>query len=202
MKATAKSSFIDRYTADILGVSLGALAIVIFLSIAFVWYDGSNLPSSNSSTVETNHGVIEDRTGNHGVIENGATNHGVIKREDSKQHERDQRRSEDLVAIAAPTLPRMPFHFVSNTSASLAGITINASLAPDNTMWRYTKEGWRDISLVTNPPPVNKPLLEGVHPIIWTAMLLMVSLLLLIAASSDEEIRQLLGQTIDHKKER
>ena len=123
----------------------------------------------------------------------------MIDGEQDKQREHDP--SEDLIAAATPTLQKRPLRFVSATSACLSRIPLNATLTLDNTMWRYTKDGWNDISMAADPPPVNKPLLEGVHPVIWTAMLLLSSLLLLIMAASDEEIRNLLGLSSESTKE-
>ena len=176
-----KPSFLDKDSAGTSGVSLGAFVIVVLLSVAFLWYETTNLPSNHSSVGGNDHGVID-----HSVIDHG-------------QNNRTEPTEGDVAATGSPLLTT-PFRLVRYTSANSSFGAFNATLAPDNTMWRYTSDGWRDISMAVDPPPANKPFIEGVHPAIWTAMLLLASLLLLVRASSDEELKTLLSRSSNHKK--
>ena len=199
-----KPSFFDKHTTDILGVSFGALSIVIFLSVAFLWFDATNLPPSNSTIGENSHSVNGHSENTHSVNSHGEKNHGENNRrvnERDRNHHKSEspQPSEDLVAAAGPTLQKMPLQFVSDTCASLSRTNLTATIAPDNTMWRRTTDGWQDISMAVDPPPANNYVLEGVHPAIWTAMLLLSSLLLLIMASSNHDVKKLLGQQSDQK---
>ena len=195
MQTSPKLKLFDKLTADIWCVSSGALSIVVFLSLAFVSFDATNLPPSHSTIGVGQHGVIDRGVINQGVIQNDEGDQGASDRDKDNRSEP----SEDLIAAASTELPKTPFQLVHNTSASFSYQTV-ATLAPDNTMWRYTSEGWHDISMMTDPPPANAPPLQKVHPAVWTALLLLSSLLLLIMASSDEEIRNLFGQSNNQKK--
>ena len=171
-----KPSFLDKDSANNPGISLAAFAIVVLLFIAFVWYDAASLLPSHPFTGKDNQGVINQTEEDHGTV---------------NFDENDQAKlNQDLVIAVHSALPKIPFQFICDASARSA-FHLTAALRPDNTMWRYTNDGWRDISMMADPPPANKPIIEGVHPLIWTLMLLLASLLLLIMASSDDEIRKL-----------
>ena len=190
-----KTSFFDSHSSDILAVSFGALAIVVFLSVAFAYFDATSLPPSHSALGVNNQGVIS-KDQDHGEINSRKNDPDLNQQNQQNQPEP----TEDLVASANPSLCKTPFQFcTTSASSSHKAIYLNATFTPDNTMWRYTSDGWRDISMAADPPQSNKPLLEGVHPVIWTAMLLLSSLLLLIMASSDEEVKKLLGRSSDQK---
>ena len=173
-----KPSFLDK-DSDTLSrlVSFGVFAIVVLLSIAFVWNKAKSTPPSQSFN-------------------------GVINQENKYCESVPSNADEYLEPNASSPSTSTPFRLVKNSSANSAYRTthLNAILLPDNTMWRYTSDGWRDISMMADPPRANKIFLERVHPAIWTAMLLLASLLLLIMASSDEEIKKLLGRSSQQKK--
>jgi tryptophan-rich sensory protein len=59
-------------------------------------------------------------------------------------------------------------------------------------MWRYTTDGWRDVSLMAEQNQPTQSPLETVHPVIWTALTLLGVLLLLVMASSEREVNKLL----------
>ena len=181
-----KPSFLDKDStggSDL--VSFGAFVIVVLLSIAFIWYDTANPPQSNKAGV--NHGEVDHSED--GQVQNRQLK-GVLPETPN-----------DSVAAAGPTPLLKPRRFVSSAATGLTWIIqLNATLSPDNTMWRYTQDGWHDISMMANPPPVNKSGLQGIHPAIWTAMLLLSSLLLLIMASNDADIKKLLSRSSNEKK--
>ena len=166
--STTNSTFLKKNDAEMFCLALGTLAIVVFLSVAFLWFDATNLPTNNSSINETPH--------------------PAVKHSDAHQ----SAPSQDL--IAGSHLSKAPFEFNSISHGSLNYRNLNATFTLDKMVWRYTTDGWQDISKVNNRSQTPKPFLENVHPAIWTAMLILASLLLLLMFCSQRDVDQLLSQ--------
>ena len=167
--STNNSTFFKKNDTEMLCLALCTLAIIAFLSIAFLWFDATNLPASNFSIDETHQPAI-------------------------KTPDFDQPApSQNLVAVASSPLAKAPFEFASNPHGSLNYRNLNATFTLDKMVWRYTTDGWQDISKVNNRSQTPKPLLENVHPAIWTAMLILASLLLLLMFCSQRDVDQLLS---------
>ena len=167
--STNNSTFFKKNDTEMLCLALCTLAIIAFLSIAFLWFDATNLPASNFSIDETHQPAI-------------------------KTPDFDQPApSQNMVAVASSPLAKAPFEFASNPHGSLNYRNLNATFTLDKMVWRYTTDGWQDISKVNNRSQTPKPLLENVHPAIWTAMLILASLLLLLMFCSQRDVDQLLS---------
>ncbi len=171
--SNTQSNFDNKYSAKIVCFSVSVVAVVVFLSVAFFWFDATNLPSSNSSSNEDPLPYLK-------------TDQLVA--------------SQDLIATAYSLLKNTHIEFSPSVFSSFVSANLNATISPDNSMWRYTPDGWKDISMVSNQAQSPKPLIERVHPAIWTAILLLSSLLLLIMASNDKEVRRLLSALKNRKK--
>ena len=165
---TDPNSFTKNNT-EIVCLSLGALSIIVFLSVAFLWFDATNLPTSNSPI--------------------GEIHQPAVKHSDAHQPAPSQD-----VAVAGSPPKKAPFELISTPHRSLAYKNLNATFTVDKMIWRYTADGWQDISKVNNRSQTPKPLLENVHPAIWTAMLILASLLLLLMFCSQRDVDQLLSQ--------
>jgi len=155
-------------------LALGSLAIVAFLSVAFLWFDASNLPTNNPSTGETHHPAL-------------------FKRPDKQPDVEPSAPSQDLIATTRTSFAKAPIKFTSASLGSLDYGNLNATFTLDKTIWRYTTDGWQDISKANNRSQTPKPLLENVHPAIWTTMLILASLLLLLMFCSERDVNRLLS---------
>jgi hypothetical protein len=159
------TNFYSKHVAEIWILSIGVMAIVLFLSASFYWFDATNIEGPNRS----------------------------IRRVDRKA------KSEELIASHESEI------FIDHAAGLVNGVirwssdfavssmTFGAVVSPDNSMWRYTNDGWKDISLMAEQGPTTEPLLESVHPWIWTALMLFGVLLMLVMASSEKEVRKLMG---------
>lgn len=169
------STFLKQNNTDHICLALGAIAIVVFLAVTFFWFDATSLPPNNSTIGETHQPAVKQRN-----VDQPAP-------------------SQDLIAVTNSPILKAPFEFTSHTQGSLAYGNLNATFALDNRIWRYTTDGWQDISNITNRAQTPTPLLENVHPAIWTAMLFLSSLLLLIMACSDQDIERLFSRDAGNK---
>jgi hypothetical protein len=59
------------------------------------------------------------------------------------------------------------------------------------TMWRYTNEGWQDISAIMPREPAPENPLRRIHPMIWASSILLASISMTIWASSEWEVSRL-----------
>lgn len=91
-----------------------------------------------------------------------------------------------LGAIANPQSQKATYEFVHKPTA-------------DNAMWRYTVDGWQDISMITNQSQKAKPFLEVINPLIWAALMVLASMLLLVMASSKKEVNRIFGEPKEQK---
>jgi hypothetical protein len=161
----SRSNFYNQQLAEIWIVTIGALAVIVFLSTAFYLYDTNKIETPAVQVVPQ--------------VQNQA-NPG------------------DLVAVCKPmellnrgtVLVRDTVGWSSNFA--IAAINLGAVVSPENTMWRYTTDGWKDISLMAEQNQPTQSPLETVHPVIWTALTLLGVLLLLVMASSEREVNKLL----------
>ncbi len=168
--STTNSTFLKKNDTEMFCLALGTLAIIVFLSAAFLWFDATNLPTNNSSPSETHQPAIK-----HPDVDQPAP-------------------AQDLIAITGSPITKAPFEFTSNPHGNLSYGNLNAAFTLDKIVWRYTADGWQDISKVNNRSQPPKPFLENVHPVIWTAMLILASLLLLLMFCSQRDVDQLLAQ--------
>jgi len=158
--STTDSNFLKKNATELFCLAVGTMVIIVFLSIAFLWFDASNLTTNHPPT---------DKTHQPAFIEQPA-------------------QSKDLIAVTNETLTKAPFEFASNALGSL-----NAVFTLDKMVWRYTTDGWQDISKANNRSQTPKPLLENVHPMIWTTMLILASLLWLLMFCNQRDVDQLLS---------
>ncbi len=165
-----KSNFIKKNNTDMMRLAFGAFAIVVFLSAAFLRFDATSLPPSNSTIGEPHPPAVMQP-----MKKSPAPSQG------------------EIAETSSPT-KKAPFQFVSTAQENFVYSDLNATAALDKETWRYTTDGWRDISMMNNQPQFPKPILENVHPAIWTAMLFLSSLLLLVMACSDQDIKRLLSR--------
>ena len=177
MQTSSKPKFYDKHCTAIVCFWLSALSIAVFLSVAFVCFDATNLPASSSSS---GGGLLPK-------VQQPSVNQPAP--------------SQDLIAAVSSLLQSVHLESLRAASAGFFCMNLNATVSPDNTMWRYTSDGWRDISMMSNQAQNPQPLLESVHPAIWAAMLLLSSWLLLIMASNDSEIRGLFGRSNTGKRQ-
>ena len=173
--STTNSNFLKKNDIEMFCLALGTLAIIVFLSAAFLWFDATNLPTNNSSADKTHQPAIK-----HPDVDQPAP-------------------SQDLIAVTGSPITKAPFEFTSNPHGRLNYGNLNAAFILDKMVWRYTADGWQDISKVNNRSQTPKPLLENVHPVIWTTMLILSSLLLLLMFCSQRDVDQLLAQTSTSK---
>jgi len=177
MQTSSKLNFCSKYYTEIVCFCLSALSIAVFLLAAFVWFDATNLPTSNSSS-------------------------GKVPLPEVQYPETNlPTPSQDLIASASSILYNTELNYFSTVSVGFVSANLNATISPDNTMWRYTPDGWKDISMMSNQAQNPQPLLESVHPTIWAAMLLLSSWLLLIMASNDTEIQRIFYRSSTGKKQ-
>ena len=168
--STTNPNFLKKNDIETFYLALGTLTIIVFLSVAFLRFDATNLPTNNSSAGETHQPAIK-----HPNIDLSAS-------------------SQDLIAVTGWPITKTPYEFTSSPHGSLNYGSLNATFTLDKTVWRYTADGWQDISKVNNRSQTPKPLLENVHPVIWTTMLILSSLLLLLMFCSQRDVDQLLAQ--------
>ena len=169
--STTNSNFLKKKSdIETFCLALGTLAIIVFLSAAFLRFDATNLPTNNSSAGETHQPAIK-----HPNIDQSAS-------------------PQDLIAVTRWPTTKAPYEFTSNPHGSLTYGNLNATFTLDKMVWRYTADGWQDISKVNNRSQTPKPLLENVHPVIWTTMLILSSLLLLLMFCSQRDVDKLLAQ--------
>lgn len=157
------SNFYYKHLSEIWIVSIGAMAVIVFLSSAFYFYDANK-------------------------VEGPAPAIG---------HVNSQPNSEDLIADfrsdsfsnQGPILIHQFFGWSSQFA--IASTHFHAVVSPNNTMWRYTVDGWQDISLMAEQNEPAQSMLQSVHPLIWTTLTLLGVLLLLVMASSENEVNKL-----------
>jgi len=177
MQTFCKPNFYRKYCTSIVCFFLSVLSIAVFLSVMFIWFDATNLPTNNPSSGEVPLPKVQHLKTNQPTP------------------------SQDLIAGANSLLHSVPIEILPAISAGFISANFSATVSPDNTMWRYTPDGWKDISMMSNQAQNPQPLLESIHPAIWAAILLLSSWLLLIMASNDIEIRQLFYKSGTGKKQ-
>lgn len=115
-------------------------------------------------------------------------------------------RLEHPVLIAASGLAIVIFLAINYIAFDVSKTTTSAWLpfgniafaqeADSTIMWRYTKQGWQDISPMIQTPPTPKSHFASVHPMVWGAMLLFASLALLVWSTDEADIHQLFGNNV------
>ena len=167
--STTNSNFLKKNDTEMFCLAMGTLAVIVFLSVAFLCLDASNLPTNGPPA--------------------GNTHQPAVKYPDVDP----PAPSQDLIAVTSAPLVKAPFEFTSNAHGRLVYGNLTATFTLDKTIWRYTTDGWQDISKANNRSQTPKPMLESVHPVIWTTMLILASLLLLLMFCSQRDVDQLLA---------
>lgn len=62
---------------------------------------------------------------------------------------------------------------------------------PGTTMWRYTNEGWQDISALMPREPAPENPLRRIHPLVWASSILLGTVSMAVWASSEWEVSRL-----------
>lgn len=161
----SRSNFYNQQLAEIWIVTIGALAVIVFLSTAFYLYDANKIETPAVQTVPQ----MENQAKPGDLF---AVGHGI-----------------ELLNRGTVLV-----HDVAGWSGkfAIASLNLSAVVSPDNTMWRYTADGWKDISPAAQRSQPTQSPLQTVHPMIWTALTLLGVLLLLVMASSEREVSKLL----------
>lgn len=79
--------------------------------------------------------------------------------------------------------------FFNNTT--VAQTQVNPAAQDGHIMWRYTSEGWQDVAALIEPQPESSPVLEKVHPLVWTGVIVLGVSMLMVFASNDEDVEEL-----------
>lgn len=83
-----------------------------------------------------------------------------------------------------------------STSSSWFESTAMAQESAENTiMWRYTNEGWQDVSALIVPEDQSSEGIENVHPLVWSALVALGVSMLVIWASNESDIAKLAGDS-------
>ena len=62
---------------------------------------------------------------------------------------------------------------------------------PGTTMWRYTNEGWQDISALMPREPAPENPLRRIHPLVWASSILLGTISMTVWASSEWDVSRL-----------
>lgn len=76
-------------------------------------------------------------------------------------------------------------------NATVAQAQVNPAEHDGHIMWRYTNEGWQDVASLIEPQPESSPVLEKVHPLVWTGVIVLGVSMLMVFASNDEDVEGL-----------
>ncbi len=62
---------------------------------------------------------------------------------------------------------------------------------PGTTMWRYTNEGWQDISALMPREPAPENPIRRIHPLVWASSILLGTVSMAVWASSEWDVSRL-----------